>query len=91
MLEISEFAEAQHGLVTREQLLGIGVTSSAIGRRAAAGSLHPLQTGVYAVGYRVLSQHGIWLGAALFSRTRRCTRATDRRQPSGASETTTAV
>lgn len=56
----------QHGVVSRVQLLGRGVSAAAIGRRVQAGRLHPIHPGVYAVGHAVLSQHGRWMAAVLF-------------------------
>jgi very-short-patch-repair endonuclease len=51
---IAALAELQHGVVTRPQLLDLGLSSSAIDRRVAAGRLHVLHRGVYAVGDRAL-------------------------------------
>jgi hypothetical protein len=62
---IGDLAGRQHGVVGRDQLLAVGVSSSAIGRRVAAGKLHPLYRGVYAVGHQVVSQHGRWMAATL--------------------------
>ena len=52
-------------MIGRDQLLAAGFSSSAIGRRVAAGKLHPLYRGVYAVGHRVVSQKGWWMAATL--------------------------
>jgi very-short-patch-repair endonuclease len=62
---IAAFAERQHGVVGRRQLLAAGVSERAIKHRARAGRLHPLYRGVYAVGHRVLSQRGRWMAATL--------------------------
>jgi very-short-patch-repair endonuclease len=62
---IGDLAGRQHGVVGREQLLAVEVSSSAIGRRVAAGKLHPLYRGVYAVGHQVVSQNGRWMAATL--------------------------
>src|SRR4051794_39640094 len=59
---IAELAARQHSVVGRAQLLAAGLRSSAIGRRVAAGRLHPLHRGVYAVGHLVLSH---WMAATL--------------------------
>jgi very-short-patch-repair endonuclease len=48
--EFEAMALRQHGVVSRSQLLGIGVSSAAIGRRVAAGHLRPVCVGVYQVG-----------------------------------------
>jgi len=62
---IAALAEAQHGVVSRGQLLALGLTSSAIGRRTQSGRLHALHRGVYAVGHPRLSRRGHWMGAVL--------------------------
>jgi very-short-patch-repair endonuclease len=48
--EISALAAGQHGVVTRAQLLKLGVSPAAVGRRVKAGRLRPLHDGVYVVG-----------------------------------------
>ncbi len=62
---IARLAGRQHGVASRGQLLGAGVTARQIDRRIAHGLLHPLHRGVYAVGANVLSQRGVWLAAVL--------------------------
>lgn len=47
---IDEMAARQHGVVSREQILGSGLSSSALGRRVRSGRLRPLHRGVYVVG-----------------------------------------
>lgn len=47
---ILELAGAQHGVVTRSQLLGIGLTSDGVKHRARAGRLRRIHQGVYLVG-----------------------------------------
>jgi very-short-patch-repair endonuclease len=56
----------QHGVVTRSQLLRFGYSAYAIKHRIAAGRLHPVRPGVYAVGRPRLSLHGRWLAAVLY-------------------------
>ena len=48
---IAALARRQHGYITREQLLAIGLGRRAIQYRVAAGSLIPVHAGVYAVGH----------------------------------------
>ena len=43
-------ADRQHAVVTRRQLLGLGLTADAIKHRLANGRLHPVAREVYAVG-----------------------------------------
>jgi hypothetical protein len=62
------FAVRQHGVVSIRQLLGpIGYTQSAVNRAVAAGRLHRLYRGVYAVGHTSLSLHARCLAAVLAS------------------------
>jgi Transcriptional regulator, AbiEi antitoxin/Protein of unknown function (DUF559) len=51
--------------VTIEQLREAGLDEAAVWRRVAAGRLHRLHRGVYAVGHRSLSWRGRWLAAVL--------------------------
>jgi very-short-patch-repair endonuclease/predicted transcriptional regulator of viral defense system len=63
--EIARLATRQHGVVTRRQVEALGLTRSAVGRRAAAGRLHRIHRGVYAVGHPVLTRDGRWMASAL--------------------------
>jgi very-short-patch-repair endonuclease len=58
-------AKNQHGVVTRRQLLGLGLSTDSIKHRVAKGRLHPLWRGVYAVGRPQLGRHGMWMAAVL--------------------------
>ncbi|MDX6671032.1 MAG: hypothetical protein QOI91_1395 [Solirubrobacteraceae bacterium] len=58
-------AGRQHGVVSRSQLLALGLGADAIDHRLAAGRLHPLHRGIYAVGHRVVSREGRWMAAVL--------------------------
>lgn len=62
---IAALATRQHGVVGLWQLTAIGLTDSAVRHRAAAGRLHRIHRGVYAVGHRDLSRNGRWLAAVL--------------------------
>jgi very-short-patch-repair endonuclease len=55
----------QHGVVARRQLLDLGLSADAITHRLAAGRLHRVHRGVYAVGRPGLSQRGRWMAAVL--------------------------
>lgn len=63
---IADLADAQHGVVARRQLLGLGSGEEAIEVRLGAGRLHRLHRGVYAVGRSVVSIEGKWLAGVLF-------------------------
>jgi very-short-patch-repair endonuclease len=63
--EIARVAARQHGVVSVMQLHAAGIDSSAIKRRVAAGRLHRIHRGVYAVGHAHLSNEGRWMAAVL--------------------------
>jgi very-short-patch-repair endonuclease len=58
-------ARRQHGVVTRSQLLMLGVSRNAIEHRIGIGRLHRVWRGVYAVGRPRLDQRGLWMAAVL--------------------------
>ncbi len=58
-------ASAQHGRVTRRQLLGEGVDAEEIKRWLVAGRLWAVHHGVYAVGHVAPSTHGDYIAAVL--------------------------
>jgi very-short-patch-repair endonuclease len=62
---IAQLAAKQHGVVTAAQLAAFGLSRGRISDRAAAGRLHPVHRGVYAVGHTRLSERGRWLAAVL--------------------------
>jgi hypothetical protein len=55
----------QHGVVTREQLLRLGMSPGAIRARLRAGRLHRLYPGVYAVGRPDVDRLGRLMAATL--------------------------
>lgn len=56
---------SQHGVVTREQLLALGFTKSALEHRLQTGRLHVVARGVYAVGRAQVDREGRWMAAVL--------------------------
>jgi very-short-patch-repair endonuclease len=62
---VSRLATQQHGVVSRSQLLGAGLTARMIERRLESGYLHPLHRGVYAVGHERLGSRSHWMAAVL--------------------------
>ena len=60
-----DLVRRQHGVVTRRQLLDLGMSTEAIEHRLANGRLHRLHWGVYAVGRPEVDQRGRWMAAAL--------------------------
>ncbi len=62
---IAALARVQHGVVARRQLLALGLGSGAVRHRIAAGRLHRLHPGVYAVGHRAVTIRGRWMAAVL--------------------------
>jgi very-short-patch-repair endonuclease len=61
----AQIAARQHGVLSVPQLRVAGADSSAIKRRVAAGRLHRVHRGVYAVGHPRLSNQGRWMAAVL--------------------------
>jgi hypothetical protein len=52
-------------VITAGQLAAFGFTRDAIKHQVAAGRLHPVARGVYAVGRRALAKEGMWMAAVL--------------------------
>ena len=64
-LQLAALAATQHGVVSWFQLREIGFTKHAIHARVAAGRLHRIHRGVYAVGHTKISVRAGWLAATL--------------------------
>lgn len=62
---IARVARVQHGIVTTAQLVEVGLTKSAIAKRAHRGRLHRIHRGIYAVGHEGLSEEAQWMAAVL--------------------------
>lgn len=62
---VAEIAVRQHGVVSRRQLVSLGLGEDAIDGRLRLGRLHRLHRGVYAVGHELISRKGHWLAAVL--------------------------
>jgi very-short-patch-repair endonuclease/predicted transcriptional regulator of viral defense system len=62
---ITELAERQHGVIATAQLYSLGLSETQVATRARNGWLHRLHRGVYAVGHRRVSHHGLWMAAVL--------------------------
>src|SRR3954449_861297 len=58
-------AEQQHGVISREQLLALGIGPDGIRHRLERGRLHRIGRGVYAVGRRQVTRCGVWTAAVL--------------------------
>jgi very-short-patch-repair endonuclease/predicted transcriptional regulator of viral defense system len=63
--DVLGLAAEQHGVVTRAQLRGLGLTDNGIEHRLRRGRLHPVHRGVYAVGRPQLTRLGVLLAAVL--------------------------
>jgi very-short-patch-repair endonuclease len=62
---IGDLASRQYGVVSRAQLVGLGLTRGAILTRMRHGWLRPVHRGVYAVGHSRLEHRGTWMAAVL--------------------------
>ncbi len=62
---IATLAGSQYGVVTRAQLVTLGLARGAIAGRLAAGRMHRLHAGVYAVGHEAPRREARWLAAVL--------------------------
>lgn len=62
---VAGLAERQHGVVSRAQLVAIGLGRGGIGLRVQRGRLHPVHRGVYAVGHKRITGMGRKMAAVL--------------------------
>jgi hypothetical protein len=62
---VGAVASRQHGVVSYQQLLDLGLRPDAIQWRLGKGQLLRLHKGVYAVGHLPLTAHGRWRAAVL--------------------------
>jgi Transcriptional regulator, AbiEi antitoxin len=65
MSDVLALAGKQHGVVTRAQLLELGMGPDAIKHRLRRGRLHQVHRGVYAVGRPQLTRLGTLMAAVL--------------------------
>jgi very-short-patch-repair endonuclease len=65
LARVLALAAKQHGVVTRAQLLDLGLNSQAIEYRLRRGRLHRVHRAVYAVGRPQLTRHGVLIAAVL--------------------------
>lgn len=62
---IAEIAGRQHGVISREQLMALGLGKDAIQRRLHSGRLIRLHRSVYGVGHLNRSRETVWMAAVL--------------------------
>lgn len=62
---LASLATAQRGVVSRDQLLGLGFSQRTIETRCGRGMLHRIAPGTYAVGHRGLSRRALGIAALL--------------------------
>lgn len=63
--QVADLAQRQHGVVSRRQLLALGMGRRAITGRLERAQFHEVHRGVYTVGVRRISRHGRWMAAVL--------------------------
>jgi very-short-patch-repair endonuclease len=62
---VARIAQRQHGVISLEQLIGVGMNRRTAQERAERGSLHRIHQRVYAVGHGGLTRKGRWMAAVL--------------------------
>ena len=63
--EIAAIADAQHGVISISQLRDVGLGQSGVRDRVAAGKLHRVYRGAYAVGHSRVTWKGRYMAAVL--------------------------
>lgn len=63
--DILRLAREQHGVVSRRQLVRLGISERLIEQRVSAGRLLPVFAGVYGVGHDIIGHRGWWSAALL--------------------------
>ena len=61
--KIAEVAARCHGVVTRAQLVGLGLDQNAINYRVATGRLHRQFHNAFSVGHAALTEEGAFMAA----------------------------
>jgi predicted transcriptional regulator of viral defense system len=62
---MAEIADAQHGVISLDQLQLLGLTTSAVRNRVATGKLHRVYRGAYSVGHSRVSWQGRYMAGVL--------------------------
>jgi hypothetical protein len=62
---VAWIAARQHGVISHAQLLDAGISRDGVKGRVAAGWLHRVHRGVFAVGHAGLTPRGFWVAAVL--------------------------
>src|SRR3954452_12625954 len=62
---VATIADAQHGVISRNQMRRLGFKDGAINHAAATGRLHRVFHGVYALGHARIAERGRLMAAAL--------------------------
>jgi very-short-patch-repair endonuclease len=64
-MAVADLARRQHGVVSRAQLVAVGLGEDAIDWRVRRGKLHRVHRGVCAVGHLALTRNGRFMAAVL--------------------------
>ncbi len=62
---VADLARRQHGVVSRDQLVGLGLGADAVDWRVRRRRLHRVHRGIYAVGHLSLTRNGRFMAAVL--------------------------